>query len=1824
MHLFSFGLRWLVRGIAAWAICLGTLNFSAQAQVACSSVGGNGGGNLLNTLTFDFDTLVCGTQITDIGTYTDPDSAFSDADLRLFLPHGGSVPASTFPAKVYFGEFVPSGQQTTTYNTIDALTCLGADIVGVGVAAPATIALDDGESCILTVLSTYEGDSVSFSGGTLRRTGETYFFEGPGTVRGSFAGGLPVSADEPDIQIERPTGTAIINGGSDDLGTLGVGVSRQLTYTVRNLGSGDLDFQNVFTDAIDNVSVTALSTRNSTIAPAGTFLFTVTFRVLNAGDDFGFRVTFLSDDPDDDRYRVLVSGQAAPRDNVSPDITVTDLAIEGGRTVDLGDQVATLSTDVTDWIWTEVTSADPNFAVPTGPGGLTVTDLSSADKFASIDLPMVTADESFYFQIVATDRDLNQTTEILTVTALPHTTAPALSLATGVFSERDADDQFPFHSNRAEFVRFELTSNEAGTIAIGGACFLDEAFTDQAIAGTTNVQIDDGMGGFNTFTNEGAYSGCTVTVTDAAGNVSDPLALNTFTIDRTDPIVTLVTPIPALTNDSTPSFTFQTNEIGQIPHRDISYASGACRLASQTFAAGTVSVTLDLLGDDTYSDCVLAIYDRAFNFAELVLPEFEIDTSPEPEIALSSTRSGDLADGDTDTHTGGVAGTENTVTYTINNTGSAPLNVTGIAASAPNNIDGNVSISPTGLTIAGVGFETFDVTYTPLTAGAFSFAFAITSDDGDESPYDITVNGTATDAPDTTAPSGYYVEIVQDPINASNQDAVSWSIEDAEVGATYDYEFSSSGGAAVVSDTGTVAATTVAFSNFDLSSLVDGEITLTVTLTDPSNNQGAEQTDTATKDTTKPEIALSSSQIGNLADGDTDTHTGGVVGVETTVTYTINNTGGAPLNVTGIISGNAANIDGIATPSRTTLTVAIGGSETFDVTYTPAGEGDFNFDLLIINNDGDESPYFIIVSGTAASAPDITAPSGYSVLIDQDPIDSDNQDAVSFTLANAEIGATYTYEFSSSGGVAVVGETGLVNVAGQTVSNIDLSSLVDGEITLAVTLTDLASNQGAGQTDTVTKDTTAPLGYSVLIDQSEIDFNNQDAVSFTIYNAENHTDFQYEFTDFNGNPLASGGGIINAPIVITGSGPVVISDIDLSGAPDGEITLAVTLADLAGNQGAERTDIATKDTAAPTLAEVTPVTTPGNVATPDYVFSASKAGTITYLGACTSSATTATVGDNTITFSSLADGTYDTCSLSVTDATGNTSDPLSITPFLIDTAAPMVAEVTASSPNEDGSIPLNVVFTETVIGFDSVNDLQVENGTVSAPLEAEPQDGTTFEFLFTPDEGFSGEIEIALTDTAALDASGNMVAGALAFSVSVDLSAPTITITSDRTVLSASELATLTFTLSAVSTDFELSDVAVTGGTLSDFSGSDDVYFALFSPGLGQVSTNGVGTVSVPVGAFSDGAGNLNEASNVVQIDFSGAIIDRTSRIIVNFLSRRADQITANEPNLTSRLNRHVANANTAGRLTGQGDLSSQNHLGFDTSLRQIAAWQQRDVRSLTSDGDQPEVFGALPQVQTHGSFPIDAWVKATYAQIDNETASSSLGLIYAGADALIQPGLVLGFMGQLDLVDETDDRESFSASGQGWMAGPYLVAQLKDNLVIDARVAWGQSANDIRPFETYEDSFDSERWLLASKLTGATALGDFSLAPEFGLIYFEEKQLRYVDANGLTIPGQDISLGRLTLNPNLSRSIMREDGSSFTFNGTVKGIWDFYGTDLVSLDTGMKVNPDASLRARTEAGFAFNLMNGISLRADGFYDGIGVNDYDAYGGTVSVSIPLE
>lgn len=99
------------------------------------------------------------------------------------------------------------------------------------------------------------------------------------------------------------------------------------------------------------------------------------------------------------------------------------------------------------------------------------------------------------------------------------------------------------------------------------------------------------------------------------------------------------------------------------------------------------------------------------------------------------------------------------------------------------------------------------------------------------------------------------------------------------------------------------------------------------------------------------------------------------------------------------------------------------------------------------------------------------------------------------------------------------------------------------------------------------------------------------------------------------------------------------------------------------------------DTTAPTLSETTPIDEYTNDATPSYTFTSDEAGDITYGGSCSSETTVAVVGENTVTFDELEQGTYDDCTITVEDGSGNTSEVLQISEFTVDTTAPILTVI---------------------------------------------------------------------------------------------------------------------------------------------------------------------------------------------------------------------------------------------------------------------------------------------------------------------------------------------------------------------------------------------------------------------------------------------------------------------------------------------------------------------------------------------------------------------
>ena len=106
-------------------------------------------------------------------------------------------------------------------------------------------------------------------------------------------------------------------------------------------------------------------------------------------------------------------------------------------------------------------------------------------------------------------------------------------------------------------------------------------------------------------------------------------------------------------------------------------------------------------------------------------------------------------------------------------------------------------------------------------------------------------------------------------------------------------------------------------------------------------------------------------------------------------------------------------------------------------------------------------------------------------------------------------------------------------------------------------------------------------------------------------------------------------------------------------------------------------------------------------------------------------------------------------------------------------------------------------------------------------------------------------------------------------------------------------------------------------------------------------------------------------------------------------------------------------------------------------------------------------------------------------------------------------------------------------------------------------------------------------------------------------------------------IPGQTISLGRLTFGPKVSCNLGREDSTVITPHVTITGIWDFDEAKIVNITTGLATGSSDVSRARVEGGLSACLANSVSISGAGFYDGIGAHDLEIYGGSLKVTVPL-
>ncbi|PVZ54348.1 glycosyl hydrolase [Pseudomonas sp. B1(2018)] len=187
----------------------------------------------------------------------------------------------------------------------------------------------------------------------------------------------------------------------------------------------------------------------------------------------------------------------------------------------------------------------------------------------------------------------------------------------------------------------------------------------------------------------------------------------------------------------------------------------------------------------------------------------------------------------------------------------------------------------------------------------------------------------------------------------------------------------------------------------------------------------------------------------------------------------------------------------------------------------------------------------------------------------------------------------------------------------------------------------------------------------------------------------------------------------------------------------------------------------------------------------------------------------------------------------VANASGNTgAGTTDSNNFAIDTVLPTATIVVADTQLGIGeTTTVTITFSEAVSGFD-LSDISVANGTLSNLSSRDG--GVTWTATLTPTANVSDATNLIVLDTGRVqDIAGNFGASiAISNNYALDATRPTVTIVVANPNLGIGQTTTVTFTFSEAVSDFDLSDLSVTNGDLSNLASSDGgkTWTATFTP----------------------------------------------------------------------------------------------------------------------------------------------------------------------------------------------------------------------------------------------------------------------------------------------------------------------------------------------------------------------------------------------------------
>lgn len=119
-----------------------------------------------------------------------------------------------------------------------------------------------------------------------------------------------IPGSEPEIAVEQPAGNNLSDGATVDFGVHSPGAASNLTFTIRNSGSGDLTGLTILKDGPDAAGFSITTSPAAPLAAGGSTTFTVEFAPAVSGV-MTAAVHIASNDSDENPFDITLTGQAA-------------------------------------------------------------------------------------------------------------------------------------------------------------------------------------------------------------------------------------------------------------------------------------------------------------------------------------------------------------------------------------------------------------------------------------------------------------------------------------------------------------------------------------------------------------------------------------------------------------------------------------------------------------------------------------------------------------------------------------------------------------------------------------------------------------------------------------------------------------------------------------------------------------------------------------------------------------------------------------------------------------------------------------------------------------------------------------------------------------------------------------------------------------------------------------------------------------------------------------------------------------------------------------------------------------------------------------------------------------------------------------------------------------------------------------------------------------------------------------------------------------------------------------------------------------------------